>query len=113
MPTTRKHLVTCSMRSQLPQWRWEQASGRHLSKLRHCAARRSQPTEPLSTRAVANPSTVVPLHESEASVCFGRARASVRALWENELDFATSAFERLIDLTTTPCALFTVGRVCG
>jgi hypothetical protein len=63
--------------------------------------------------AVANLSPVVPFRESKPSVCFGDASASVKALWENELDFATSAFERLIDLTTMLCAVFTVDRVCA
>ena len=35
------------------------------------------------------------------------------ALWENELDFTTSAFERLMDLAKMLCAVFTVGWVCA
>jgi hypothetical protein len=58
---------------------------------------------------VANLSPLVPFRESKPSLCFGTANASVRALWENELDFTTSAFERLIDLATRLRAVLSVG----
>ena len=59
--------------------------------------------------SVANLSPVVPFRESQPSVGFGNAIASVTALWENDLDLATSAFERLIDLATTLHIVFTIG----
>jgi hypothetical protein len=110
MPRTRKVLVTCSIRSQLQQGVGNRRRG--VTCLNCDTAPRGDLSEQSYSRrsAVANLSTVVPFRESKPSVCFGNASASVMALWENELDFATSAFERLlIDLATTLRIVLTVG----